>query len=186
MHRRNGALLALGVALLPAPAMAAGDTSWATIAFHALNLGILLAIIVKLGKGPYMRFLNSRADDVESGIKEAGKLNEEAKARLAEFEEKLASLESRKTELIEEFKKEGEAEKARLIAEGETEAARIKAEAEKTAESEAARARARLQTELVDNAISVAMAAVSEKITPADRRRLAAEYLTRLEETARG
>jgi F0F1-type ATP synthase membrane subunit b/b' len=49
-------------------------------------------------------------------------------------------------------------------------------------QSEIARVKARLEVELGDLAVEAAARALREKTTPADQRRLAVEYLTRLEE----
>ena len=170
--------------LVTAPAHAGGG-GWGTIAFHAVNLVLLLAILVKFARKPIKDGLNSSADRIEQEIQDASALHDEAQALLDEFEEKLQALATERETLLKQYTEEGEAEKARLIAEGEAEAERIKREAERGAENEFARARRRLEAEVVDRAIDAATQAIQETLTPADHRRLAADYLTRLEDLGR-
>lgn len=164
----------------------AGELSWSTIGFHAVNLAILLAGFVYFARRPLQRALENRADAVGREIAEAARLQAEAKALLDTYEGKLAQLEAEGAELLRLYREEGEAEKARMLAEAQTEADRIRREAQRAAETEVARARARLEAEVVDLAIDAATRTIAEKMTAADHRRLTADYLSRLEESAGG
>lgn len=181
--KRHPSLIA-SLLLFSAPAYA-GDGGWATVGFHAFNLAILVGILVKYGRKPIKDGLNASADRVEREIRDASALHDTAQNLLDEFEEKLSALGAERVELLEQYRSEGEAEKARLVDEGKVEAERIKREAQQGAQNEFARARTRLEAEVVDRAIDAATMAVQQTLTSADHRRLAADYLTRLEETSR-
>lgn len=161
-----------------------GNDHLTAVVFQAINLAVLLFIIVKYAKDPMRRSLEARAAQVTKDIDEAARLNAEASARLKDYEGKLSGLQKAADDLLAELRHEGEAEKARLIAEAQADAERIRREAERAAETEIARVRARLETELAEQAIDAAGRIVREKLVPADHRRLAGEYLSRLEERA--
>lgn len=184
-NRMEAAALVATTLLLSSPAHAAGG-GWSLIIFQAINLAILLFLLVKYAGKPLNRAIKAKAERVEKDIAEARRLHEEASAMLAEYEEKLAGLDGKAEELLEQYRQDGEQEKARLIAAAEAEAARIKSEAERSAKNEIDRARARLEAEVVDLAVEAAEQAIKDRLTPVDHRRLTADYLGQLEETLRG
>ncbi len=182
-------LIAAALVLLSAaPALAeeGHGAGWATLGFQALNLGILLWAIVHFGRRPMQRALTQRADAVSKDVDEAQRLHADARAMLDDYEAKIGQLEAEARDLYETFRKEGEAEKARLIEEARADADRIRREAERTVAHEIARARHRLESEVAHLAIAAAEKAIVEKTTPADHRRLTADYLSRLEESSTG
>lgn len=170
--------------LVSTPAHAAGG-GWMTMVWHAVNLAILLFLIVKFAGKGVRAALATNAEKVTHEIDEASKLHAKAQAMLDEYEGKMKGLQAELQEIATQYREQGEAEKARLIAEGEAEAERLKADAERAAQNEFARLRARLEAEVIDRAIDAAEELITAKMTPADQRRLTAEYLSRLEETAR-
>lgn len=184
--RRSVILPALASAFVSSSALAsgAGEASFVPVIFQAVNLAILIGLIVHYTKGPMRRSLQDRAAQVTKDIDEAARLHAEATARLNEYEAKLAGLNKAADDLLAEMKHEGEVEKARLIAEAEADAERIRREAERLVENEISRARARLEAEMADHAIAAAERIIREKLAAADHRRLAGEYLSRLEERA--
>lgn len=184
MHRIRLDLVAAST-LLTTPAFAAGG-GWTMVVFHLINLAVLLWLLVRYAGPAINRGVRGKAEHVEKDIAEATRLHAEARAMLTEYEEKLAGLDARTTDLIEQYRRDGEAEKARLIAEAETEADRIRAEAERAAQNEIDRARARLEAEVVDLAIAAAEEAIKSKLGPAEHRRMTADYLGQLEESLRG
>ncbi|MGK0362329.1 MAG: F-type H+-transporting ATPase subunit b [Bradymonadia bacterium] len=176
--------LIIGLLLLSSPAYAEGG-GWMTMVWHAVNLVILLVLIVKFAGKGVKAGLAARAEAVTQEIDDASALHAQAQTMLTEYESKMVGLQAELDTIRAQYTTQGEAEKARLIAEGEAEAARIKADAERAAQNEFTRARARLEAELIDRAVDAAEDLIKARMTPADQRRLTAEYLSRLEETSR-
>lgn len=174
----------IALLLISSPAAAAGG-GWMTIVWHAVNLVILLLLIVKFAGKGVKAALAARSAAVTHEIDAASKLHAEAQAMLDEYQAKMDGLQTELNTIKTQYREQGEAEKARLIAEGKAEAERLKADAERAAQNEFARVRARLESEVVDRAIDAAEELIKARMTPADQRRLTAEYLSRLEETAR-
>jgi F-type H+-transporting ATPase subunit b len=166
----------------PAFASAEGEVGWSKTIFHGINAAILFFIIYRVFGPKVTAGLQSKSKQVARDIDEATRLHAEASARLAAAEADLAALSGKAEALLAELRREGEAERDKLIAQAKAEAERMTAEAERTAQSEIARVKARLEAELGDLAVEAAARALREKTTPADQRRLAVEYLTRLEE----
>lgn len=184
MNRRSLTTVA-ALMLLSSPAYAAGG-GWSLIIFQAINLTILVFLLVKFAGKPVNRAIKAKAEQVEKDIVEAKRLHDEAQAMLDDYEQKLGALDAKADELLEQYRKDGEAEKARLIAAAEAEAERIRVDAERSAKNELARALTRLEAEVVDLAVDAAEQAIREKLGPADHRRLTADYLGQLEQTLRG
>ncbi|MEZ4465709.1 MAG: ATP synthase F0 subunit B [bacterium] len=184
MHQRLTALLIL---LAASPAFAEGGEGggWGTIIFHAINLGLLLFIIVRFAGAKVKVGLESKAANVTRDIDEAQKLHAAARARLDEYEQRMAGLDTEIAEIKAQYHAQGVAEREKLLAEAKAEAERIRKDAERSAEQEFSRLAARLEAEVVDRAMDAAEQAIREKLTPADQRRLIADYLTQLEETTR-
>lgn len=177
----GAALLAVLALAGPASAAGGGEGGWTTLIFQAINLALLIGLLVYFAGRPIRRFLGTRAETVTREVAEATRLHAEARAKLDEYEARLASLQQEAEALLAEFRREGEAEKERLVAEAKAEAERITREAERTAAYEVSRARARLEAEVVDRAVALAEQLLREKMTPADIRRLTTDYLTELE-----
>ncbi len=186
MRARDQVALTLATLTLSTAAEAAGGGGWATVAYHAINFTILLAAIVYFAKRPVARSLEARANAIAKDIDEASRLHAEARQMLDDYEAKIGRLEAEKAELLDTYRREGEAEKARMLEDAKAEAERIRREARRSAETELSRARERLEAEVIDLAITSAEKAIVEKMTPADHRRLTADYLSRLEETSPG
>jgi F-type H+-transporting ATPase subunit b len=186
MRARDPFALVVASLAVSSVAQAAEGGGWATVAYHAINFAILAAAVVYFAKRPIARALEARADGIAKDIDEASRLHAEARQMLDEYEAKIGKLEAEKAELLETYRREGEAEKARMVEEAKAEAERIRREARRSAENELSRARERLEAEVIDLAIASAEKAIAEKMTPADHRRLTADYLSRLEETSPG
>ncbi|MBU0553330.1 ATP synthase F0 subunit B [Myxococcota bacterium] len=174
---------ALPLLLLAAPAHAAGGAmiSWATLGYHALNLAALLLLIYFFARKPLAKHLKGQAASVSQEINEAHRLHEEAEAMLKRYEAKLAQLQAEGEAILAQQRAEAEVEKARLIKEGVADANRIRLEAKRLADNEIARAKARLEAQIVNQAIEAAEGALRAQMSDADHARLVDEYLTDLE-----
>ncbi|MFN3198446.1 MAG: ATP synthase F0 subunit B [Bradymonadia bacterium] len=174
--------------LLSTPAIAGGDgeAGFTNVIFHAVNLVILLGLVIKYARSPIQKALKDQAAAVAADIDEARRLHDEAQKRLDDYDAKIKELDANKKQILEEYRQQGESEKANLIAEGKADADRLRQEAERTAAHELRQAKVKLETELVERAVDAATALISEKINAADRQRLTADYLTQLEEGIKG
>lgn len=179
------AALVLAAGLEPALAAAAGDggffgTPLGGFVAHLVNFLILLAILVKF-VGPALRnYLVSRREALERLVKEAAAAKANAEARAREYRERLARVDAEIERLREQYRADGEAEKARILAEAQRAAERLKRQAEQTAEQELAKARVALREEAARLATTLAEQALRRELTPADQARLVQDFVARI------
>ena len=124
-----------GTLLLTTPALAGGDF-WTTTAFHAVNLLILLALLVKIAGPKVKEAMQSRSESISREITDAETRNAEAEALLKKYEEKLQALEADSKKLLDEYRDLGERERERICREAEADAERIRTEARQVAARE--------------------------------------------------
>lgn len=185
---RVGAVL-IGVALAGAPAGALAAEAGGGGVFgnplggflaHLINFAILLYILIRFAGPPVRSYLARRREVLERTLAEAAALKADAEARAREYEARLARVDAEIARIREEYRADGEAERARILAEAERAAERLRRQAEVTAEQELAKARAALREEAARLAVELAEQALRREVTPADQSRLVQEFLVRL------
>lgn len=180
---------AAGMLFLPSLALAAGgggdvahtlEDSLVPMAFHALNLVLLLGGLGYFLKGSITTALATRADRIARDIDGAGAAEAKAKAQFAELSVKLDGFEALLSEMRAEAGHLAEADRNELIARAEREVAAIREGVQHTIRDEQARATAALRAEAAKLAIGLAARQVTENINDEDHARLDGEFLTAL------
>jgi len=182
MTRLLTILLALAV---PAIALAAGGGGhgeahaipWKEMAFHAVNLAILVGGIVYFAKAPVMDSLKNRSARVRKDLEESHTLRKDAQDRFDDLEAKLARFEQQLEETRAEAATEAENEARAIAAKVEEEVAWIKEAAEKTIRDEIVNARSSLQREAVELAVQIAEETLAQSISAEDQDRMARDLL---------
>ncbi len=142
-----------------------------------INLGIVILILMRFGRKPIVDALHKRKKTIMQDIDAATALKVDAEKRLKGYEKQLARIEDRRKELREEFRKQSEAERDRILKEAEEKAARQRRDAEFRVEQERKQAQTDLLREAVDQAVAAAESLVRSRIQAQDQERLADEYL---------
>ena len=192
-----GSLILSGALLLPGIALAAGggsdvahtlEDSLVPMAFHALNLVLLLGGLGYLLKGRIQTALAARADRIAREIDGAGAAEAAAKARFAELSAKLDGFETELASMRADAEHLADADRADLIARAEREVAAIQNSAQQSIRDEQNRATTALRAEAAKLAIGIAARKVGESITDADHQRLDGQFLAALgsEEVSHG
>ncbi|MFK7985851.1 MAG: hypothetical protein AB8I08_07445 [Sandaracinaceae bacterium] len=153
-----------------------------TIEFSAtvLNFLIWLAIIIFLLRKPLTKHLAERRRGVEEGLVEAARLEKEAKAKHAEYSERLSHLDEELEKLRGEMIQAGEAEADRIIAEAEERASRMRKDAEFRIAQQMKQLRSDLTQEAIEAAVGAAERVLTGAVSAPDHERLANEYLDQL------
>ena len=177
-------LLTIFAALaLPAAAFAAGGGDghggipWKQMAFHAVNLAILVGGIAYAAKGPVMDSLKNRSLRVKKDLEESHTLRKEAQDRFDDLESRLARFEQQLEETRQEASTESEAEARAIAAKAEQEVAWIKEAAEKSIRDEVVNARISLQREAVELAVTIAEETLARSVSAEDQDRMARDLL---------
>jgi F-type H+-transporting ATPase subunit b len=192
MISRKRACAALGVLfllllLLPMAAMAAGDggeaatSRWlATDTYKLMNFTVLLVVLIYLLKKPISQALNNRIDGIREQLEELESRKSAAAQELATYADKLSALEAEAQQIVEDYVKQGEAAKARILEEAETTAEKLEEQAKKNIAHEFKQARAQLQEEIVDKAMAKAEAMIKDAVSADDQNKLVEEYLEKV------
>ena len=150
--------------------------------YRVLNFGIVVAILVYFLAKPMKKGLAGRREEIEKALAEAKQAREDAEAKFAEYDTKLAQATEEIAGISEAIRREGELEKQKIIAEAKQMAIKIEQEAEKAAALEIAKARTELQREAVLLAVGVAEEKLKKNFTKDDDTRLIDEYMQKVGE----
>lgn len=105
----------------------------------------------------------------------------DAEKKLAEYEARFRNLEQESEMIVEDYIKQGEDAKKRILEEAEAQAEKLEGLAKRNIEQEFKAAKAALQQEVVDRAMEQAEALIKKSITTQDQNRLVDEYLKKVE-----
>lgn len=144
----------------------------------AVTFGLLAYFVTK----PMRNGLAGRREGIQKALADAQLAREEAEARFAEYDQKLAKAEADVETIHAEIRREGELEGQRIVANAREMADKIKVEAKKSAANEVARARAELQREAAGMAVAIAEDLLKKGFTPQDQDRLVNEYMQKVGE----
>ena len=158
-----------------------GAAQMMDMVWRCVNFAILFGIVVwALKKADVKGMLANRSESIAKALNEAEQSKSAAEKKFAEYNAKLASANQEIAEIQAAIRKEGLAEKERIVAEAQTSAARIIEQAQKTAEQEVLKARMELRQEAARLSVQLAEQTLKEKIEANDQNRLVDEYLTKV------
>jgi len=150
--------------------------------YRLFNFAIVVAILVYFLAKPIKRALSGRREEIEKTLAEAKRIKEEAEAKFAEYDLKLARATEEIAEISDSIRREGEREKINIIESAKQMAIKIEQDAENAAELEVAKARTELQREAVQLAVGIAEELLKKNFTKDDDARLIDEYMQKVGE----
>lgn len=159
-----------------------GDGAWDWFKLGGMftNLLLFAAFLVWVLKKPLQSFLAQRRSGMAQRLEAARAKQEEAERRLAEYEHKLRNLESEIDAIVKSHEAQGEADRQRLREETEKAIERLVREADFTIHQESLKAQKEIRAAAVGATLELAEQMVKDRITDADRRRLADEYIGKI------
>ena len=150
--------------------------------YRGINFTLLVIIlVVVLKKVGIKDFFESRREEIRTKMDDLKNEKGAAEARLKDLEKKLKELEVKRDEIIAEFRKEGAAEKERIIAEAEERSAQMLAQADLAIEREIDSAKEMLKQEIVNAAALKAEEIISREIKEKDQDAMVNEFIERVE-----
>ncbi len=150
--------------------------------YRVFNFAIVVAILVYFLRKPLKNALSGRTEEIEKALAEAQEIKDAAEAKFAEYDLKLATATEEIAEISAAIRREGEAEKQKIIASAKEMAIKIEKDAGNAADLEVAKARTELQREAVNLAVSVAEDLLKKNFTKEDDTRLIDEYMQKVGE----
>jgi len=138
---------------------------------------ILYWLVFKIARKPLADALKKRKSAIMHGMQEAGKMRDDAAARLAQYEEKLKHVDDEIERVKKEMREAGESERERILAEAKDKRERMEHDARVLIEQELKAARETLLRETVRGAVRSAQDLLAKQVTSADQQRLADDYI---------
>ena len=157
-----------------------GNKIW-DLFWRIANFTILAGVLFYYTRKPIANAIRNSIESVKNLLKDARESRAASEARMKEAEEKLAGVDKEISELLASARKEGEAERERILAEAAEALEKLKAETSMAIEQEINKARDILKRETADAAVALAEEIISKKITPEDQSKFVTEYLEKLE-----
>ena len=160
---------------------AEGPKGWvATDTYRVMNFTVLFVALFLLLRKPASQALNARIKGIKDQLAELDAKKIEAEKQLEAYNEKLADLDKEAERIVEEYIKQGNEAKAKIIKAAESTAVKLEEQAKRNIEHEFKQARARLQEDVLEKALAKAEEMLKEKITADDQNRLVDEYLDKV------
>lgn len=179
----RGALLCLSIVLCAAPTLASEGESGGLF-FPIVNFVLLIAVIVYFAGKPIRDFFNGRRAAIQDDLHAAAEFRREAEERYAKWQRKLVDLEAELEQIRATSRERAEAEREKIVADANAAAERIRSDATAAVAQELLRAREVLSEEAANLAVELARDLLREHVTDADRDRLVAEFIERIERTS--
>ncbi len=152
----------------------------ATDTYRVMNFSVLVIALFFVLRKPVSQALSSRIQGIKEQLEDLETKKQAAEKSLSEYNEKLALLDKEAGQMVEEYIRQGEEAKARILKEAESMAEKLKEQARKNIEHEFDQAKATLQAEIVESALKKAEQVIMEKITAEDQDKLVDEYLEKV------
>ena len=178
-----GMLLFCGLALAAGDAAHGGDRSddLRDLLYRIINFSLVVIILfVVLRKVGIKRFFESRGEEIQKKLEELNKNKADAERKYRELDKKLREFDRHKTDLLEQSRAEGLAEKERIVAEARLRVNQIIEDAEAAVRQEMQEARERLKLEVAGLATRKAEEIISMEMTEKDQNKLVRDFIERV------
>lgn len=149
--------------------------------YRYINFSLLVIILfVVIKKTKVTDYFSARSEEIRNKLEDLRKEKEEAESRYVDMEKKLKDLEGKRKEIIDQFKKEGLAEKEKIIADAKVRVKQIIDQSEMTIQQEIQAARDSLKLDIVELAAQKAQEIISRDMDDRDQNQMINEFLERV------
>jgi F-type H+-transporting ATPase subunit b len=153
-----------------------------SVYYSIINFVIFVVLMVYVLRKPLRSFLQTRRDTFETMLAESQKAHQEAAAKLAEFEARLAKLDVEIAEMKRAAQEEGEKDRAAIIAQAKDFASKMKTDTSRMIAQELRASKELLKGTTIDLAIVLAERMLRQQLKPADHAKLVKGYIQKLEQ----
>ena len=134
-----------------------------------VNFIILASVIIKYGRKPIMKFLDTQKKSITSSIEDLENKRQQTQALVRESEHQLADSQARLSQLKDRIVADGQNRKDQLISDAQNEARNLMASAQSKIEGQMKAAYADIKAELVDMAADLALSKLPQIVTADDQ-----------------
>jgi len=188
-RKKNKAVIILYVLLLLAFSISTalcasgegGTKGWvSTDTFRVMNFVVLVVALGFVLRKPLSQALNSRIKVIKAQLDDLEAQKAEAEKQLDEYNDKLAQLEKEAEKIVDDYVRQGNEAKARILKEAEASAEKLQVQARRNIEHEFGQAKLELQKEIFEKSLVKAEDIIRSKFTGEDQDRIVDEYLTKV------
>ena len=187
--KKNKAVIILYVLLLLAFSISTalcasgegGTKGWvSTDTFRVMNFVVLVVALGFVLRKPLSQALSSRIKVIKAQLDDLEAQKAEAEKQLAAYNDKLAQLEKEAEKIVDDYVRQGNEAKARILKEAEASAEKLQVQARRNIEHEFGQAKLELQKEIFEKSLVKAEDIIRNKFTGEDQNRIVDEYLTKV------
>jgi F-type H+-transporting ATPase subunit b len=159
-----------------------GASKWPDFWYRVLNFVLMAGILVFVARKPIREFFAKRTQTIANTLTELEAKKKEAEKTYQDYKQRLAELDKETARILDEYRAQGEAEKARIIAAAEKSATEIRAQADRAIQQEIAGATLALKREIAELSVAAAEKVLKERIGKEDHLRLVKDFTTKVVE----
>ena len=158
-----------------------GTKGWvSTDTFRVMNFVVLVVALGFVLRKPLSQALNSRIKVIKAQLDDLEAQKAEAEKQLEAYNDKLAQLEKEAEKIVDDYVRQGNEAKARILKEAEASAEKLQVQARRNIEHEFGQAKLELQKEIFEKSLVKAEDIIRSKFTGEDQDRIVDEYLTKV------
>ena len=158
-----------------------GSKGWvSTDTFRVMNFAVLAIALVFVLRKPLSQALSSRIKGIKEQLDDLEAQKAEAEKKLAEYNQQLAQLEKEAEKIVDDYVRQGNEAKARILKEAEASAEKLQVQARRNIEHEFAQAKLELQKEIFEKSLVKAEEIIKGKFTGQDQDRIVDDYLKKV------
>ena len=158
-----------------------GGKGWvATDTYKVMNFAVLAIGLFLILRKPVSQALDSRIKGIKDQLSELETKKKEAEKELVKYNERFSFLEQEAEKLVEEYIRQGNEAKARIIEEAKKAAEKLEEQARRNIENEFKQAKIKLQQDTLEKALVNAETLIKNNITAQDQDKLVDEYLEKV------
>lgn len=153
---------------------------WGNLALRVLNFALFIGILAYFFGGKIKGFFKGRTQQIADELSSLEERKNRATAALANVEERIKNLEQERKTILDEYRAQGEAAKAAIIAQAEEAAARLQEQAKRTAQNEISQAVETIRAEMAEKIVLEAERMLAERLSAQEHAKLIDQYLTKV------
>jgi F-type H+-transporting ATPase subunit b len=158
-----------------------GPKGWvATDTYRVMNFSVLFLGLFFLLRKPIAQFFGARIKGIKDQLSELETKKKDAGQKLEQYTAKLAQLDQEGKKIVDDYIRQGNEARERILKEAESVADKLKEQALRNIDYEINQAKLRLQEEVLGKAIVKAEEIIKNEITIEDHDRLVDEYLKKV------
>jgi len=158
-----------------------GVKGWvSTDTFRVMNFAVLVVVLIVVLRKPLSQALSSRIKTIKEQLDDLEAQKADAEKQLADYNDKLAQLEKEAEKIVDDYVRQGNEAKARILKEAEASAAKLQDQARRNIEHEFKQAKLELQKEIFEKSLVKAEEIIKSKISDDDQDRIVDEYLKKV------